>query len=46
MSERTQEVEVSDQVKKKWVEEKRRLSEKKQRRKGREERIEHFFLIS
>ncbi|KAK8796683.1 hypothetical protein WA588_000811, partial [Blastocystis sp. NMH] len=32
--------EVNDQVKKKWVEEKRRLSEKKQRRKGREERIE------
>lgn len=39
-------VEVNDQVKKKWVEEKRRLSEKKQRRKGREERIEHFCLVS
>ena len=34
--------EVSDEVKKRWVEEKRKHSEKKQWRKGRGSQIEHF----
>ena len=34
--------EVSDEVKKRWVEEKRKHSEKKQWRKGKGSQIEHF----
>ena len=39
-------LEVNDLVKKNWVEEKRKRSELKQRRKGKENTIEHFSLVS
>ena len=38
--------EVSDEVKKRWVEEKRKHSEKKQWRKGKGSQIEHFSFVS
>lgn len=37
--------EVSDQVKKRWVEEKRKRSELKQRRRGKDNDIEHFSTV-
>lgn len=44
--ERKLRTEVSDEVKKRWVEEKRRHSEKKQWRKGKGNQIEHFYNVS
>ena len=44
--ERKMRTEVSDEVKKRWVEEKRKHSEKKQWRKGKGSQIEHFSLVS